>query len=79
MESHNIEFWTAIKDTECCLIHMAACELVENHSDTIISKYVSDFKSSDSVESQGHNILGIRWQLKKELGLYHMETINTNY
>jgi len=78
MESQNIEFWTAIKDTEHCLIHKAACELVEN-GDTIISKYVSDFKTSDSEDSQGHNILGIRWQLKKELGLYHMETINTNY
>ncbi len=43
MESHNIEFCTAIKDTECCLIHKAACELMEN-SDTIISKYISDFK-----------------------------------
>ncbi len=57
---------------------MAACGLVEN-SDTVISKYISDFKTSDSEDSQGHNILGIRWQLKKELGLYHMETINTNY
>jgi len=56
----------------------AACELVEN-GDSIISKYVSDFKTIDSEDSQGHNILGIRWQLKKELGLYCMETINTNY
>jgi len=46
MESHNIEFQTAIKDTECCLIHKAACELVEN-GDMIISKYVSDFKTND--------------------------------
>ena len=75
MESHNIEFWTAVKDTEHCLIHKAACELVEK-GDTIISKYVSDFKQ---MINQGHNILGIRWQLKKELGLYCMETINTNY
>jgi len=78
MESHNIEFWTAIKDTEHCLIHKTACELVEN-GDMIISKYVSVFKTNEFEEGQGHNILGIRWRLKKQLGLYCIETINTNY
>ena len=78
MESHNIEFRTAVKDTERCLIHKAACELVEE-GDTTISKYVSVFKTNEFEESQGHNILGIRWRLKKQLGLYCIETINTNY
>jgi len=53
MESHSIEFRTAAKDTERCLIHKAACKLVEK-GDTIISKYVSDFKRRDSRDSQGH-------------------------
>jgi len=37
------------------------------------------FQISKQMINQGHNILGIRWRLKKELGLYCMETINTNY
>jgi len=39
----------------------------------------SDFKTIDSEDNRGHNILGIRSQLKKELGLYHIQTINMNY
>jgi len=60
MELHNIEFWTAVKDTDQCLIHKAACGLVGN-GDTIVSKYISDFKTIHSKDNQGHNILGIRW------------------
>jgi len=64
MESHNIEYQTAVKVTEWCLIHKAACELVDS-SNTNLSKYVSGFKTIDSDDNQGHNILAIRWWLKK--------------
>jgi len=47
--------------------------------DTILSKHVSDFKTIDSKDNQGHNIFGMTWQLKKELGLYCIQMIDTNY
>ena len=47
MELHNLEYRTAIKDTDCCLIHKAACEVCEQ-GETILSMYIANFKPSRS-------------------------------
>jgi len=41
MELHNVEYWTAIKDTIWCLIHKAACAVFKQ-GETILSKYLTD-------------------------------------
>jgi len=63
MELHNVEYQMAIKDTDHCLIHKAACE-VYKQGETILSLYIAEFKPS-RLENIGHNILGIHWQIRK--------------
>jgi len=60
MQSHDIEYRTTVKDTDQCLIHKAACEVVD-HSDSILSKYMAEFKEN-TCDDSGHNILGVQWK-----------------
>ncbi len=57
MQSHDIEYWTAVKDTDQCLIHKTACEVV-NHSDSILSKYMGPF-IRHTIEKGGDEFLYI--------------------
>jgi len=62
MEAHNIEYCTAVKDSDWCPIHNAATEVADN-GDTILSKYLAEFKSDKSMEC-GHHILDTMEYLK---------------
>jgi len=77
MEMHDVKYQTAIKDTDQCLIHKAACAVFEQ-GETILSKYLAEFKPA-MLENVGNNILGICWQTRKEVGRYNIQTNNTEY
>jgi len=77
MELHDVKYWTAIKDTDWCLIHKAACEALEQ-GETILTMYIAEFKPTKQ-ENVGHNILGIHWQIRQDDGKYSIQTNNTEY
>jgi len=66
MEAHNIEYQTAVMDTDHCKIYKAACNVVDKGE--MIQKCIADFRP-DELEC-GHNILGIRWKIKRNLDKY---------
>ena len=77
MELHDVEYCTGIKDTNRCLIHTAACDVV-NQGDSILSKVMPEFRTTP-VEMKGCNILGIRWHVKGDSGKFYLKSENTKY
>ncbi len=78
MELHNVEYQTAIIDTNQCLIHKAACKVFKQ-GETILTMYMAEFKPT-MPENVGHNILGIHWQIKQDDGKYSIQmNKNTEY
>jgi len=61
------------------LIDKAASDILLD-GETVLTKYIAEFKEQHS-ENIGHNILGIYWTIKKDLGNMPFKciTLNTEY